>query len=755
MIDSKYKGKFGKEVEAITPASIYTKLFQNDDLFPFDTAAKADIAQGILTAEQNSIDYVDSTYRADEINLSSISAQNAPAPLALPSYDGDTQGTHPSVLFFEVPWNGYQYWMAYTPHTYGDPTKENPSILASNDKINWVVPPGLTNPLEPAPTDGTFWADTHLLYDEDNDRLICYYRGFEMDRSLWYIYANTSTDGSTWGAKIKVLEQPDGGGSPVIIKDAGQFVMYDIDFINEPHRIFKRTSTDPLDFQAAVKTECTFDGMPPGKEIWHFDIRKVRGYLYCVMMDTITGTNGSGGGAVFGIVKDNHFHFPGYEFLSQKGSGWVENRLYRGTFLPSKITREGIEFEMWYGGVDVARKWQIGNTTLFTYFSSFSIDFGQRNSDYILRPEDNRFSLEGTSINDQVFTFPNFESEKIPVGFEVDLIQGNFGRIIPVSEAGVNFRLPEGIELKSAGINSIINVKKIAINTFLLSNGLLIEAFLLKINYTNTNVLTALRGSTATYMDENSVIKTAEIDELRIDYATGYPMILIETEDTNIIQYSEDFTNAYWEKGNITLTDASLTLSTGTVKLTNIKGASDYQSFSRSFTKTAVKTKYFIKILVKKGDSELLLFLITDSTNNNRLNCSFYYNSNIISFTEIGDFQIESSKITQLKNDLVLIEVEFITDASASARVRIYDRIPENPNGIYISYVQITEKSSSYIKTSGSEATRDADIVTIDTPAGTNKIIERLNGEQENVITTIPTSYQLPNGRIKEILFKK
>jgi len=47
MIDSKYKGKFGKEVEAITPATIYTKLFQNNDLFPFDTAAKDDIASRV------------------------------------------------------------------------------------------------------------------------------------------------------------------------------------------------------------------------------------------------------------------------------------------------------------------------------------------------------------------------------------------------------------------------------------------------------------------------------------------------------------------------------------------------------------------------------------------------------------------------------------------------------------------------------------------------------------------------------------
>ena len=42
---------------------------------------------------------------------------------------GDDQAFHPKVLNFEKPWNGYRYWMAYTPYPGADQRKENPQRL--------------------------------------------------------------------------------------------------------------------------------------------------------------------------------------------------------------------------------------------------------------------------------------------------------------------------------------------------------------------------------------------------------------------------------------------------------------------------------------------------------------------------------------------------------------------------------------------------------------------------------------------------
>ena len=66
------------------------------------------------------------------------------------AYD-DIDSYHPKILRFNPSWNGYYYWMAFTPYPNGDQAKENPHILASNNMLTWVEPNGYKNPLEPQP----------------------------------------------------------------------------------------------------------------------------------------------------------------------------------------------------------------------------------------------------------------------------------------------------------------------------------------------------------------------------------------------------------------------------------------------------------------------------------------------------------------------------------------------------------------------------------------------------------------------------
>ena len=44
--------------------------------------------------------------------------KNAPQPELIPTYDGSNQSTHPSVLQFDTPWNGYRLWMAMPPYPF-------------------------------------------------------------------------------------------------------------------------------------------------------------------------------------------------------------------------------------------------------------------------------------------------------------------------------------------------------------------------------------------------------------------------------------------------------------------------------------------------------------------------------------------------------------------------------------------------------------------------------------------------------------
>lgn len=124
--------------------------------------------------------------------------------------EGYNQPIHPKMVYFSNAWNGYKYWMAYTPYPFAISGVENPSICASNDMLNWVVPSGsITMPLD-NPGDGTFvsyWSDTHLVYRADLNRLECWYRGVQdqttgkFAQNAVLICRRTSTDGKNWNVR--------------------------------------------------------------------------------------------------------------------------------------------------------------------------------------------------------------------------------------------------------------------------------------------------------------------------------------------------------------------------------------------------------------------------------------------------------------------------------------------------------------------------------------------------------------------------
>lgn len=122
--------------------------------------------------------------------------------------EGYNQPIHPKMVYFSSAWNGYKYWMAYTPFPFAKSGVENPSICASNNMMNWVIPTGSpTMPLD-SPSDGTvsYWSDTHMVYRQDTNTLECWYRGvqdgttpqFSATGNKVLICRRTTTDGKTW-----------------------------------------------------------------------------------------------------------------------------------------------------------------------------------------------------------------------------------------------------------------------------------------------------------------------------------------------------------------------------------------------------------------------------------------------------------------------------------------------------------------------------------------------------------------------------
>ena len=78
------------------------------------------------------------------------------------------------------------------------------------------------------------------------------------------------------------------------------------------------------------------------------------------------------------------------------------------------------------------------------------------------------------------------------------------------------------------------------------------------------------RASTATRINAQGLIEEVASGENRLNYSlldgevVGCPHLLLEDEATNLLQYSEDFSNAAWSKSNSSITSNSVISPDGT-----------------------------------------------------------------------------------------------------------------------------------------------------------------------------------------------
>ena len=116
--------------------------------------------------------------------------------------------THPSVVFEKNGWNGYRYWMAYTPYPSSNSAYENPCICASNNGVDFELPAGAPNPLFPAPAVG-YNSDTHLYLSDDKSKLYLIWRarGINISGTNYNVlYVTESPDGRNWTSPVNIWQ---------------------------------------------------------------------------------------------------------------------------------------------------------------------------------------------------------------------------------------------------------------------------------------------------------------------------------------------------------------------------------------------------------------------------------------------------------------------------------------------------------------------------------------------------------------------
>lgn len=284
--------------------------------------------------------------------------KNASTYLNIPTYEGSGQCNHPKVLYFSNGFRGYKYWMSNTPYPDGKSSYENPSVVVSNNGIDWTVPKRAKNPVvDWSNIIGEYNSDPNLVYNDKTSELEMWYR-YSDNGITDTIYRVSTKDGVNWSIpeqlyksnpNLRVL-------SPSIIFDDNRYKLWYITDINENSRIRYMESTDG---HAWTYPADVWAGMAESYMPWHMDVTKIDGVYHYLISSFKYGESRLNNRVIFYGNSQYERSIGNMSLLLEPsiGDGWDDAQIYR----PSLVYVNGI-YKLYYSAMDKNMKWHIGLT---------------------------------------------------------------------------------------------------------------------------------------------------------------------------------------------------------------------------------------------------------------------------------------------------------------------------------------------------------------------------------------------------------
>ena len=258
--------------------------------------------------------------------------------------------------------------------------------------------------------------------------------------------------------------------------------------------------------------------------------------------------------------------------------------------------------------------------------------------------------------------------------------------------------------------------------------------------------LDVVRATTATRVNSDGLIETVGVNVPRLDYSNGScPSILVEPQRTNLVAYSEDFGNAYWELGSVASITTNTTISPdGTQNADTLTANGTGGLFVRKNTYLGTTQNCSSSIFAKKNNNryvglrnsgansqhDVFDFDTKTWTNNSGASLSYDELSN-------GWFRLKS-----VNTDAV--NLNYYWSVIPAVNTSGFESTTASNLSVYIWGGQAEQNASyptSYIPTVASTVTRNADVIS---KTGISSLIGQTEG-------TIFLDYNLLNFSNQEI----
>jgi len=228
------------------------------------------------------------------------------------------------------------------------------------------------------------------------------------------------------------------------------------------------------------------------------------------------------------------------------------------------------------------------------------------------------------------------------------------------------------------------------------------------------------------YFIDNVSVKELIGDRARLNYeiegglVNTKPSLLLEPQSTNLITYSEDFSQ--WINQNSIDIANQITSPDGNNKGTKVESTSTSSNYIYRQITLATSTAYSISVFVKKGTSNIARLDIFDTVGGTEASVRINLD------TEATSFINGTASFEKFPNDWYKLKVSFTSSSSlGTSFFRVFQESNVSGQYIYVFGAQLEQQSycTSYIPTNGSTQTRSGETCN---GAGTSSIFNDSEG---------------------------